>query len=96
MQKRKRICAKRTRELGPDDPATVARGHTYKEWSACWKISICRGGRCSSREINYFDFEHGWTEQCTDYPIDPRGDPVRAAAAGLPPLAQKGVVAFSV
>jgi hypothetical protein len=41
------------------------------------------------REITYFPFEQSWTEDRKDYPVDPRGDPVRAAAEALASLAQK-------
>jgi alpha-N-acetylglucosaminidase len=86
---------------GPDDPATDVRDYAYKEWSGLledyylprWEMFVeDLGARLRGRpgrEINYFEFEHKWTEELKDYPVDPRGDPVRAAAAALASLAQR-------
>lgn len=86
---------------GPDDPATVARDYAYKEWSGLledyylprWEMFVeDLGARLRGRpgrEINYFEFEHRWTEEHKDYPADPRGDPVRAATGALASLAQR-------
>lgn len=86
---------------GPDDPATVARDYAYKEWSGLledyylprWEMFVADlGARLQGRpgrEINYFEFALKWTQERNDYPADPRGDPVRAAAAALASLAQR-------
>jgi len=101
----KNLCEKNARTLisywGPDDPAAVARDYAYKEWSGLledyylprWEMFVndlgaqLRGR--TGRDINYFEFDHRWTEGRKDYPVDPRGDPVRAAAAALASLAQR-------
>jgi alpha-N-acetylglucosaminidase len=101
----KNLCEKNARTLisywGPDDPAAVARDYAYKEWSGLledyylprWEmfvndLGVQLRGR-TGRDINYFEFDHRWTEERKDYPVDPRGDPVRAAAAALASLAQR-------
>jgi len=101
----KNSCEKNARTMitywGPDDPATVARDYAYKEWSGLledyylprWEMFVedlgARLRGTPGREINYFEFEHRWTEERKDYPVDPRGDPVRAADAALASLAQR-------
>jgi alpha-N-acetylglucosaminidase len=99
----KDLCEKNARTLitywGPDDPANLARDYAYKEWSGLledyylprWEMFVedlgARLRGSPGREINYFEFEQKWTEELKDYPVDPRGDPVRAAAAALASLA---------
>lgn len=99
------LCEKNARTLntywGPDDPATVARDYAYKEWSGLlqdyylprWEMFVedlgARLRGSPGRKINYFEFERRWTEERKDYPVDPRGDPVRAAAAAFASLAQR-------
>jgi alpha-N-acetylglucosaminidase len=101
----KNLCEKNARTLitywGPDDPATDVHDYAYKEWSGLledyylprWEMFVedlgARLRGSPGREINYFEFEHRWTEERKDYPVDPRGDPVRAAAAALASLAQR-------
>ena len=86
---------------GPDDPAAVARDYAYREWSGLledyylprWEMFVedldARLQGKPGREINYFEFERRWTEERKDYPVDPRGDPVGAAAAALASLAPR-------
>jgi alpha-N-acetylglucosaminidase len=101
-QEEKDLCEKNARTLitywGPDDPANLARDYAYKEWSGLledfylprWEMFVedldARLQGRPGREINYFEFEHRWTEQHKEYPVDPDGDPVRAAAAALASL----------
>ena len=104
-EEEKNLCEKNARTQitywGPDDPATDVHDYAYKEWSGLlddyylrrWEMFVeDLGARLRGRpgrEINYFEFEHRWTEERKDYPVDPRGDPVRAAAAALASLAQR-------
>jgi len=82
-------------------PDTVSRDYAYKEWSGLledyylprWEMFVedlgARLRGAPGREINYFEFEHRWAEERKDYPVEPRGDPVRAAAAALASLAPR-------
>ena len=104
-EEERNLCEKNARTLitywGPDDPAASARDYAYKEWSGLledyylprWDMFVeDLGARLRGRpgrEINYFEFEHQWTEERKDYPADPRGDPVRVAAAALASLAPR-------
>lgn len=98
----KDLCEKNARTLmtywGPDDPATDVHDYAFREWSGLleeyylprWEMFVeDLGARLRGRpgrEINCFEFEHKWTEERKDYPVDPLGDPVRAAAAALASL----------
>jgi len=78
---------------GPDDPATDLHDYASKEWSGLlldfylprWEmfvreLSAQLDGE-PAKQVDYFAFEHRWTEQNNPFTAAPQGDPVATAQA---------------
>jgi alpha-N-acetylglucosaminidase len=78
---------------GPDDPSTDLHDYASKEWSGLlldfylprWEMFVHelenRLDGKPPKEIDYFAFEHHWTEQQNAFAATPTGDPVATAIA---------------